>query len=82
MQFISSDVPAAVDCSASDKQERALIVQLLVEALKATEFEVSADSYSASASLPVATVFNLQDRFIPGSSAAVLTNAVNQHAMP
>ncbi|UST72101.1 hypothetical protein NF675_13770 [Pseudomonas siliginis] len=65
MQFISSDVPAAVDRCAPDKQERALIVQSLAEALKATEFEVSADSYSASASLPVATVFNVQDRFIP-----------------
>lgn len=65
MQFISSDVPTAVDRSAPDKQERALIAQALAEALKATQFEVSAGSYSASASLPFATVFNVQDRFIP-----------------
>jgi hypothetical protein len=65
MQFISSDVPAAVDRSAHDKQERALIAQALTEALTESELKISVDSYSASASLPFTTVFNVQDRFIP-----------------
>ncbi|UST61811.1 hypothetical protein NF673_14245 [Pseudomonas moraviensis] len=65
MKFISSDVPAAVDRSAFNKQERALIAGALAKALEASEFSVSAGDYSASASLPSSSVFNVQDRFIP-----------------
>ncbi len=65
MKFISSDVPAAVDRSAYNKQERALIAQTLAKALEASELKVSAGDYSASALLPSSIVFNVQDRFIP-----------------
>lgn len=75
MQSLPADASVVVDRSVYDKQEKALIARALVQAIAQTDATTAFGDYSASASKPLDTFFDVRDRFVPRVVGSTFDNA-------